>query len=190
MPKGATAATPSSERQSRRVADINNAVLKKTPDCGLRRMHRRSEARIILGGATRGQNKWGMQGPAPHGLIWPKRRDIAVSHRSWAADIKIDRATERIQGTATRGRSSPHGTRRGNGHAKRHWGRDCQCTWKHLIRKPAKLTGARHELFKRGEPTRPGVGSPSRKRYTQLTGSGLDLEPETEVTKLRMARRS
>jgi hypothetical protein len=32
---------------------------------------------------------------------------------------------------------------------------------------PAKLTGARHELYTWGEPTRPGVGSLSRKRYTQ-----------------------
>jgi hypothetical protein len=32
---------------------------------------------------------------------------------------------------------------------------------------PAKLTGARHELCTWGEPTRPGVGSLSRKRYTQ-----------------------
>jgi hypothetical protein len=37
----------------------------------------------------------------------------------------------------------------------------------HLIRKPAKLTGARHELCTWGEPTRPGVGSLRRKRYTQ-----------------------
>jgi hypothetical protein len=36
-----------------------------------------------------------------------------------------------------------------------------------LIRKLAKLTGARHELCTWGEPTRPGVGSLSRKRYTQ-----------------------
>jgi hypothetical protein len=39
--------------------------------------------------------------------------------------------------------------------------------WRHLIRKPAKLTGTRHELCTWGEPTRPGVGSLSRKRYTQ-----------------------
>jgi hypothetical protein len=32
---------------------------------------------------------------------------------------------------------------------------------------PAKLTGARYELCTWGEPTRPGVGSLSRKRYTQ-----------------------
>jgi hypothetical protein len=33
---------------------------------------------------------------------------------------------------------------------------------------PAKLTGVRHELGTWGEPTRPGgVGSLSRKRYTQ-----------------------
>ena len=32
---------------------------------------------------------------------------------------------------------------------------------------PAKLTGPRHELCTWGEPTRPGVGSLSRKRYTQ-----------------------
>jgi hypothetical protein len=32
---------------------------------------------------------------------------------------------------------------------------------------PAKLTGARHELRTWGEPTRPGVGSLSRKRHTQ-----------------------
>jgi hypothetical protein len=31
----------------------------------------------------------------------------------------------------------------------------------------AKLTGARHELCTWGEPTRPGVGSLSRKRHTQ-----------------------
>jgi hypothetical protein len=37
----------------------------------------------------------------------------------------------------------------------------------HLIRKPAKLTGAGHELCTWGEPTRPGVGSLSRKRHTQ-----------------------
>jgi hypothetical protein len=36
-----------------------------------------------------------------------------------------------------------------------------------FIRKPAKLTGARHELCTWGEPTRPGGGSPSRKRHTQ-----------------------
>ena len=39
--------------------------------------------------------------------------------------------------------------------------------WRHLIRKPAKLTGTRHELCTWGEPTRPGVGSLSRKRHTQ-----------------------
>jgi hypothetical protein len=39
--------------------------------------------------------------------------------------------------------------------------------WRHLLRKPAKLTGTRHELCTWGEPTRPGVGSLSRKRYTQ-----------------------
>ena len=38
---------------------------------------------------------------------------------------------------------------------------------RHLIRRPAKLTGPRHELCTWGEPTRPGVGSLSRKRYTQ-----------------------
>jgi hypothetical protein len=32
---------------------------------------------------------------------------------------------------------------------------------------PAKLTGARHELCTWGEPTRPGVGSLSRRRYIQ-----------------------
>jgi hypothetical protein len=32
---------------------------------------------------------------------------------------------------------------------------------------PAKPTGARHRLCTWGEPTRPGVGSLSRKRYTQ-----------------------
>jgi hypothetical protein len=38
----------------------------------------------------------------------------------------------------------------------------------HLITKPAKLTGARHELCTwAGEPIRPGVGGLSRKRYTQ-----------------------
>jgi hypothetical protein len=37
----------------------------------------------------------------------------------------------------------------------------------HLIRKPAKLTGARHELCTWGEPTRPGVCGLSRKRHTQ-----------------------
>jgi hypothetical protein len=36
-----------------------------------------------------------------------------------------------------------------------------------VIRRPAKLTGTRHELCTWGEPTRPGVGSLSRKRYTQ-----------------------
>jgi hypothetical protein len=30
--------------------------------------------------------------------------------------------------------------------------------WRHLIRRPAKLTGTRHELCG-GEPIRPGVGS-------------------------------
>jgi hypothetical protein len=30
----------------------------------------------------------------------------------------------------------------------------------------------------------------SRFQDVKLTGSGLDLEPETEVTKLRMARRT
>jgi hypothetical protein len=37
----------------------------------------------------------------------------------------------------------------------------------HLIRKPAKFTGARHELCTWGEPTIPGVSSLSRRRYTQ-----------------------
>jgi hypothetical protein len=37
----------------------------------------------------------------------------------------------------------------------------------HLIRKPAKLTGTRHELCTWGEPTRPDVGSLRRKRYTK-----------------------
>jgi hypothetical protein len=41
--------------------------------------------------------------------------------------------------------------------------------WRHLIRRPAKLTGPRHELCTWGEPTRPGVGSLSRRRYTQGT---------------------
>jgi hypothetical protein len=36
-----------------------------------------------------------------------------------------------------------------------------------LTYRPAKLTGARHELCTWGEPIRPGVGSLSRKRYTQ-----------------------
>jgi hypothetical protein len=52
----------------------------------------------------------GAQGRTPHGRIYPKRRDRAASHRSWAADIKIDRATEGTQGTAPRGREhSPNG---------------------------------------------------------------------------------
>jgi hypothetical protein len=46
----------------------------------------------------------GAQGRTPHGQIYPKRRDIAVSHRSWPADIISDRATEGTQGTAPRGR--------------------------------------------------------------------------------------
>jgi hypothetical protein len=104
---------------------------------------------------------------APHGQIWPsKRRGIAVSHRRCATDQKKDRAAEGTQGAATHGREEQP-TRRENGHAKRHWGRDCQCTWRHLIRKPAKPTGTRHEICTWGEPTRPGVGSPSRKRHTQ-----------------------
>jgi hypothetical protein len=43
------------------------------------------------------------------------------------------------------------------------------CGVVHLIRKPAKLTGARarHELCTWGEPTRPGVGGLSRKHHTQ-----------------------
>jgi hypothetical protein len=41
--------------------------------------------------------------------------------------------------------------------------------WRHLIRRPAKLTGTRHELCTWREPTRPGVGSLSRKRYTHST---------------------
>ena len=32
---------------------------------------------------------------------------------------------------------------------------------------PAELTGPRHELCTWGEPTRPGVGSLSRRRHTQ-----------------------
>ena len=39
--------------------------------------------------------------------------------------------------------------------------------WVVVSRKPAKLTGTRHELCTWGEPTRPGVGGLSRKRYTQ-----------------------
>jgi hypothetical protein len=39
--------------------------------------------------------------------------------------------------------------------------------WRHLIRRPAKLTRPRHELCTWVEPARPGVGSLSRKRYTQ-----------------------
>jgi hypothetical protein len=64
--------------------------------------------------------------------------------------------------------------RRTNGHAKRLWGEtgrkprtDMAVKWRHLIRRPAKLTGPRHELCTWGEPARPGVGSLSRKRHTQ-----------------------
>jgi hypothetical protein len=51
----------------------------------------------------------------------------------------------------------------------RNWARaqDMAVERRHLIRRPAKLTGPRHELCTWGEPTRPGVGSLIRKRYTQ-----------------------
>jgi hypothetical protein len=39
--------------------------------------------------------------------------------------------------------------------------------WRQLIRRPAKLTGPRHELCTWGEPIRPVVGSLRRKHYTQ-----------------------
>jgi hypothetical protein len=55
--------------------------------------------------------------------------------------------------------------RRANGYAKRHGGgpgwakaQVIPMKWGHLIRRPAKLTGTRHELCIWGEPTRPGVG--------------------------------
>jgi hypothetical protein len=41
--------------------------------------------------------------------------------------------------------------------------------WRHLIRRPAKLTGTRHELCTWGDPTRPGVGSLSRAGATPST---------------------
>jgi hypothetical protein len=40
-----------------------------------------------------------------------------------------------------------------------------------FVRKTIKLTEARHELCTWGEPTRPGVGGLSRKRYTQYVGT-------------------
>jgi hypothetical protein len=48
--------------------------------------------------------------------------------------------------------------------------------WRHLIRKPAKLTGTRRELcIWGGGLPEPGVGSLSRKRYTPST---LNTQPE------------
>jgi hypothetical protein len=66
----------------------------------------------------------------------------------------------------------------------------------HLIRKPAKLTAGNSQeraLCTRGEPTRPGVGSLSRKRYTQcvepnrtghprVPGAGAEKRRRTEHT--------
>jgi hypothetical protein len=53
-----------------------------------------------------------------------------------------------------------------------------------LVRKPAELTGTRREqLCTWGEPTRPGVGGLSRKRYTQYVEhnrkGGLREQDET-----------
>jgi hypothetical protein len=63
-----------------------------------------------------------------------------VSHRKCAADKKRNERQREKQ-------REEKPTRRENGHAKRHWGRDCQYTRRHLIRKPAKLPGtSRSEL--------------------------------------------
>jgi hypothetical protein len=103
-----------------------------------------------------------MGGYGPNGEI-----TTAVSHRSWAADIQIDRATERTQGTATRGRSSPHGAETATQSGIGAEIADCQCTWRHLIRTPAKLTGARHEHMYMGGAHQTWWGGLSRKRHIQ-----------------------
>jgi hypothetical protein len=116
-----------------------------------RREHRGAEAREILGGGAHEQNTYMGNAEAarhPTGGCDPNGEVpyLAVSHRRCAADTQ--KMTERGRGNT--GNSNPRRgeqpTRRENGHAKRHWGRDCQCTRRHLIRKPAKLTGTRHEL--------------------------------------------
>ena len=48
-------------------------------------------------------------GSTPRAEMAGTARKDRVAPQLWAADIKIDKATEGIQGTATRGRSSPHG---------------------------------------------------------------------------------
>jgi hypothetical protein len=55
-----------------------------------------------------------------------------------------------------------------------------------LIRGPAKLTGARHELCAGEEPTRPGVGGLSRKHYTQCVEQ--HRRRDTAETKVKTGR--
>jgi hypothetical protein len=133
----------------------------------------RSWAVDIKHGQNEGKNTGDSTPRADIAQTAPSR---AVSHRSWAVDTKHGQNEgQKTQETAPHGQDEPK--RRTNGHAKRHGGGSgrkpgaSQWTWGHLIRKPAKLTGPRRRASYVhggwGEPTRPGVGSLSRKRYTQ-----------------------
>jgi hypothetical protein len=83
----------------------------------------------------------------------------SVSHRSWAVDIKHGQN----EGQKNRGQHTPREERAQtarNPPRKATWGRTwakaqvMPMKWRHLIRKPAKLTGTRRELCTWGEPTR------------------------------------
>jgi hypothetical protein len=153
MPKARHGCNSESKRRSRRVADIKNGQnkeqAKKERTQGRRGAPAPHGGRKLKAGNNPNSVRYGRVAP-----------QLGGRHKSWLTERQREHREQQPAGGA-------QPTRRGNGHAKRHWGRDCQCTWRHLIRKPAKLTGARHELCTWGEPTRPGVSSPSRTRHTQ-----------------------
>jgi hypothetical protein len=85
--------------------------------------------------------------------------NIAALHRSWAVDRTQGQTDgQKNRGQHPTGRKSPNGAQTATqsdmgavlgespGHAK--------MKWRHLVRKPAKLTGTRRELCTWGEPTR------------------------------------
>jgi hypothetical protein len=93
------------------------------------------------------------QRPAPHGRKQPKRRDMAMSHRCWAADIKNGQ-NKGDNTEASTPREEIAQTARYS-HAKRHVAK----TWaaaqvamhvEAFVRKPVEPTGARHELYAHG----------------------------------------
>jgi hypothetical protein len=89
----------------------------------------------------------------------------AASHRSWAVgwvDIKHGKTEARTKKNRLKQGTSPHGAQSATqsdmgadlGESSGHM----LMKWRHLIRKPAKLTGTRRELCTWGEPTRTWCG--------------------------------